>query len=126
MKKIKSLLLLCLFLIVSTISYAQVYMETFAVSIGDWSEVKDDWIWEPMMYQEITFVLDGNTINVNDQAESSYYTYQQLSNELELTVWRAYDEQSRSCIIGMGKSKSEPMTIYIMYDNTIYKYYFKE
>lgn len=126
MKKIKSLLLLCLFLIVSTISYAQVYMETFAVSIGEWSEVKDDWIWEPMMYQEITFVLDGNTINVNDQAESSYYTYEQLSNELELTVWRAYDEQSRSCIIGMGKSKSEPMTIYIMYDNTIYKYYFKE
>ncbi len=126
MKKIKSLLLLCLFLIVSTISYAQVYMETFAVSIGDWSEVKDDWVWEPMIYQEITFVLDGNTINVNDQAESSYYTYEQLSNELDLTVWRAFDEKSRSCIIGMGKSKSEPMTIYIMYDNAIYKYYFKE
>jgi hypothetical protein len=126
MKKIKSLLLLCLFLIVSTISYAQMYMETFAVSIGEWSEVKDDWIWEPMMYQEITFVLDGNTINVNDQAESSYYTYEQLTNELDLTVWRAFDEQNRGCLIGMSKSKSEPMTIYIMYDNTIYKYYFKE
>ena len=106
--------------------YAQMHMETFAVSIGEWSEAKDDWIWEPMMYQEITFVLDGNTINVNDQAESSYYTYEQLTNELDLTVWRAYDEQSRSCIVGMGKSKSEPMSIYIMYDNTIYKYYFKE
>jgi hypothetical protein len=101
-------------------------METFAVSIGEWSEVKDDWIWEPMMYQEITFVLDGNTINVNDQAESSYYTYEQLTNELDLTVWRAFDEQNRGCLIGMSKSKSEPMTIYIMYDNTIYKYYFKE
>ena len=126
MRKIKSLLLLCFFLLVNSFLYAQTYMETFAVTTGDWSEAKNDWIWDPMTYQEITFVLDGNIVRVKDQAGSSYYTYEQLSNDLDLAVWKAFDEQSRSCILGMGKSKGEPFTIYVMYDNTIYKYYFKE
>ncbi len=126
MRKIKSLLLQSSFMIASTVSYTQVNIETFAAVTGDWSEVKDDWVWGPMMHQEITFVLNGNTINVNDQEESSYFTYEEVTNESDLTVWRAFDEQNRGCIIGMSKSKNEPMTIYIMYDNIIYKYYFKQ
>ena len=48
MRKIKSLLLLCFFLLVNSFLYAQTYMETFAVTTGDWSKAKNDWIWDPM------------------------------------------------------------------------------
>ena len=126
MTKIRSLLLLCLFLIVSTISYAQVYMETFAISIGEWDYKKKDWNWEPMIYENLTFTLNGDIITVNDAASSMYVTYAQFTDDKYSTSWRAVDEDDTSCIIGMSREGEYPFTIYIMYDNIIYKYYFKQ
>lgn len=126
MKKIKSLLLLYFFLIVSTVSYAQVYLETFAVAIGEWDIRTEEWDWEPLIYQDITFVLDGDVITVNDLSGSVYVTYAEFTDDKNSTSWKAVDEEGNSCIVGMSKKGHSPFTMYVMYDNFMYKYFFKQ
>jgi hypothetical protein len=91
-------------------------METFAVSIGEWDYKKKDWNWDPMIYENLTFTLNGDLIMVNDLAGSVYVTYAQFTDDKYSTSWRAVDDDDISCIFAMSREGEYPFTIYIMYN----------
>jgi len=113
------LLILCLFL--SLVVHGQrSIIHTDQVTVGHWSDSREDWEWEKPKYTVINFILQNNTLLADDIAESTYKVFDKIVDTEELAMWDALDETNTSCNIIINYVV--PGTISVMYDYIIYVY----
>jgi hypothetical protein len=117
MKRI--LLILCLlFTLVTQAQRTVAY--TDKISIGHWNNMEEDWIWELPVYSELAFTIQGNSVMVNDRAESTYKLLDLVAEETNFSMWTALDETNKACRFVINVVP--PETISVMYDDVIYVY----
>lgn len=123
MKKLKLLLLGVMF--ISSTVFSQELLISNASQMGKWTG--DEWKWDDWIYSELRFVLEGNTIIVNDEANSSYITYGEPEYTNDVYYWKAFDEQHIPCSFGMTAYEKNNL-ILIMYNqnNLCFKYAIKK
>ena len=119
MKQLK-LLLIGIMLTCST-AFGQQLMISNASQIGSWNGT--EWEWDEWIYAELKFVLNQNTIIVNDEANSVYVTYGDPEYIEGSYFWEAFDEKNKLCSFGLTQYETNNLII-IMYgkDNVCFKY----
>ena len=117
----KNAILITLFSLLTSLSIGQQKIEAYAVQMGKWSEVFEDWQWAKWEYSDITFILRGNVVIVNDAAKSSYTTIGDAVWQSGYASWTAIDEKGRKCLFSMSYNKN-PNYIIVVYDDVCFKY----
>ena len=113
------LLILCLFLSLLVQGQRSI-IHTDQVTVGHWSDSREDWDWEKPKYTIINFILQNNTLLADDVAESTYKVFDKIVDTEELAMWDALDETNTSCNIIINYV--DPGTISVMYEYIIYVY----
>lgn len=116
----KKLLLILTLLFTLNIFSQRVVIHTDKVSTGHWNTIEENWIWEPVKYTFINFVIQGNTVIVDDVAESTYKLFECTVDKPKFSMWTALDEQNIECNFIMNFTN--PNTVSVMYSDVIYVY----
>ena len=95
-------------------------IHTDQVTVGHWSDSREDWNWDMPKYVLINFILQNNTILADDVAQSTYKIFDQVVDTERLAMWDALDENNDDCSIIINHDP--PETISVMYDYIIYVY----
>jgi hypothetical protein len=118
MKKI--LLAFALFL-VSTVAIAQEKIESYALQIGFWNAYTEQFDYQPVQPCDVVFFLQGDMIIANDEAKSTYYTYECTLQIEGMSSWNAYDEGRRKCGVSMIFGKTS--FLIVAYSDACYRYF---
>jgi hypothetical protein len=118
----KKLILILVVVLSSFVSKAQDVMDTYAVEIGYWQEKDQDWYFDDFKMCEVSFIIQGKMIIANDMNKSTYYLYNMLLDEKDMTSWNAIDEKDRECVISMAL-KDDYRYFIVIYDDICYRYY---
>ena len=118
----KKLILLIAFIIATLVLNAQEIVQSYALDVGSWNSYTDSWDWEIRKKCNVRFILQGDIILANDEAESTYYTYETLHADDEKASWNAYDEERRKCIVSMVYRSDYEKYLIVMYNDVCYRY----
>jgi len=119
----KKLILALLFVIVSLTGKAQPStMNAYAIQVGYWNYIDEDWDYKPLEPCAVSFILQGNVIIANDAAGSTYYTYELFTETATRISWRALDEKQLECIVSLS-NVDDIRCFVVMYNDIIYRYY---
>ena len=104
----------------SGINLAQEKMYSYALQIGFWNFYAEEYEWEEVKNCDVVFFLQGDVIIANDEAKSTYYTYECVLQSKEICRWKAYDESKRKCAISMIFGKTN--FFIVTYNDICYRY----
>ena len=104
------------------VSKAQDIIDTYGIEIGYWQERDAEWYFDDFTLCEVSFIIQGKMIIANDMSKSTYYLYETLLDERDMTSWTAIDEKDRDCVISMAV-KDDYRFFIVMYDDICYRYY---
>lgn len=121
MKKLFTTLTFCV--VLSIQSFTQQVINSFANQSGTWSEYRSTWIWNPIHYNKISFLVQNNVIIAGDDAKSTYTTLRTVYEDETTTTWDAIDEQGRNCMV-MLTIINENFCLVIIYSNSCFRYYY--
>lgn len=117
----KRIILTLIVILISLVSVAQQILQSYALQVGHWNEYTETYNWEKLKSCDIKFILQGDIILANDEAESTYYTYQTITANESSASWNAYDEERRKCIVSLvGGAESY---FIVIYNDICYKYF---
>jgi hypothetical protein len=117
----KKLFLIIVLLLTCLIGSAQNTIQSYALQIGHWNYYSEKYSWEAIRYCDVTFLFQGDIILANDEAHSTYYTYEVLTQNDVASSWNALDEEKRKCIVSLVSG--EDVTFIVIYNDICYKYY---
>jgi len=102
-------------------AFGQHLMISDASKMGTWNGI--GWDWDQWVYAELRFILDDNTITVNDEAGSFYVTYGDPEYIDGAYFWKAFDEKSQRCSFGMTVNENNNIILVIYGENNVcFKY----
>lgn len=117
----KKLLLIIVLLLTCLIGSAQEVLKSYALQVGHWNTYSENYTWEPLKVCDVDFIFQGDVIIANDVAESTYYTYETLTENDISASWNAFDEQRRKCIVSL--LFGEEICFIVIYNDICYKYF---
>jgi hypothetical protein len=117
------LLLLIFSTIISLTSLSQSTIHSFANQSGNWSKYYKNWIWNDVKRANISFIIQRNVIIANDEAKSTYTTFDVLWQDGSSISWNAIDERGRSCSVVMFVYNGYDCLM-IVYSDVCYRYYY--
>jgi hypothetical protein len=119
----KKLFFLLIFISTLSVAHSQDKIESYGIQIGNWNYVTQNWDFEQLKTCNVDFIIQGNVIIANDEAKSTYYTYNFFTETETSKSWKALDEKNRECIVALS-FKYNTRILSVMYDDVIYKYYY--
>ena len=117
----RKFLLTALVVMLTFIGTAQELIKTYALDIGYWNYITENWDWDYRKTCNVTFFLKGDVIISNDVAGSTYYTYETLEANDKIASWLALDEKRRECMISMKFNNSNNYFL-VIYSDVCYRY----
>lgn len=117
----KNLLITLIFLFTIEQFKAQERLSSYALQIGHWNEFIQDFNWENVKYCDVGFLIQGDIIIANDEAKSTYYTYNNFDQSELVNSWEAFDEGRRKCIVTMMFGKTSYFIV--TYSDICYRYF---
>lgn len=117
----KKLLLTIIIIFTSLVSIAQEVLQSYALEVGHWDSYYQEYNWERIKVCDVRFILQGDVIIANDEAESTYYTYETIIATDASASWNAFDEQKRKCIVSLVNG--DESVFIVIYNDICYRYY---
>jgi hypothetical protein len=117
----KKTLIAAVVVMLSFIGTAQETIKTYALDIGYWNEYNQDWTWDARKPCNVIFYLQGPTIISNDNAKSTYYTFDSWSVDINEIYWSALDEKKRDCVVSMKNNISNNYFV-VIYPDICFRY----
>jgi hypothetical protein len=117
----KKLLLVLVLSLICLLGSAQTRLNSYALQVGHWNYYSQTYNWDAIKICDVKFFLQGDIIIANDAAESTYYTYEVITQNDYAASWNAFDEQKRKCIVSL--LYDEEVCFIVIYDNICYKYF---
>lgn len=105
----------------SGINLAQEKLESYALQIGFWNFYTEQFDYQPVQPCDVVFYLQNDIIISNDEAKSTYYTYECTLDIIGMGSWRAYDENRKKCGVSMIFGKTN--FFIVAYSDICYRYY---
>ena len=118
----KLLLTAVIGIVMTSYSFAQVVITSFANQSATWSDYYGEWLYKEVSKVEITFLIQNNVIIARDRANSTYTTLAVKEQNNRYTSWSAIDEKGRGCVVFIGKIDGYDVLL-IMYDDYLIRYY---
>jgi hypothetical protein len=104
-------------------SFSQDIINSYANQSGTWSDYRNTWIWNPMNYVKISFLVQNNVVIAGDDAKSTYTTYRVSFEDGGSVCWDAIDEQGRNCMVMLSQVEDINCLI-IIYSDKCFRYYY--